>query len=80
MNWTKIEFGIIKGLFPFEIPSGDVDTLVIFVIYSFEKHNNILINLTGQLIKKILSVEQHCFFFTVYSWVLKSSFYSWPLS
>jgi hypothetical protein len=30
-DWTKIEFGIIKRLFPFEIPSGDVDSLVILV-------------------------------------------------
>jgi hypothetical protein len=31
-DWTKIEFGIIKRLVPFEILSGDVDSLVIFVI------------------------------------------------
>jgi hypothetical protein len=31
-DWTKIEFGIIKRLFPFEIPRGDVDSLVILVI------------------------------------------------
>jgi hypothetical protein len=32
-DWTKIEFGIIKCLFPFEIPGGDV---VVFVINNRE--------------------------------------------